>query len=254
LKKNVILSTSQKNGVFSHSYECEEYENMSIVTVKNRYASLRKFARHVKDENVILPKSQLTKKIFKDRLKRYNGFSLYTVLPVMDKICRKAAIKFGAKIPLEEIFIIGDADEAFAIISRIYKLSRLFTVILPSRCEMTRFDDLYFEHGVLVRQLSSFGDKLLPDSMVIKCNSAQISCPENIPVIDMCGFGKIHDRVLNVQSISISDAKLSRIQKVWGGVGGAQLYELLGELPDDNAQVDVNVSADEIFLLDREKI
>ena len=254
MEKNIILSTSQKGSMFSQAYECEEYENMSLVTVKNRYSALRKLARHLKDENVIVPKSQITKKVFKDRLKLYNGFSLYTVLPVMDKICRKAAIKFGIRIPLEEIYIVGNADAAFALISKIYKLSRLFTVVSPAFCEMKRFDELYFRHGVLIRQLPAIGDNFVADSMIIKCDETPLYFSGNIPVIDLCDFKDTPGRGINVRNILISDCKLSRIQKILGVRGGAQLYELLGEFPEASAEVDVNINADKIFLLDREKI
>lgn len=252
MKKTVILKASERMGAFAQPFRRSEYENISLITIKNRQRALRKLVKRLNDENVIINHFQVKERIFSNRLKIYNEFSYKTVLPIINKICRQIAAKYTMQIPFEEICIVARPEVAYSFIIPLLGISRLFTIVSDESVGK-KADELYFEHGCIIRQASALDNTISRDRIIIRARDKMIPTNAEIPIIDVTNVPVYGKTVIQARSILVFDERILTIGEHWGGSGGLLLYDLLGELPDKNSKVDINKQADRIFLLDIDK-
>ncbi len=252
MQKTIILEVSEKAGPFTQGFTFTEYEDRSVVSIKNRRSTLRKFVKLLVKEDVIIKHQQVEHRLLSGRLKTYNQTSYKTVLPIINKICRQVAARYAMQIPFEEIVIVGRPSVSFSFIIPLMGISRLFTLItdeMPGK----RADELYFEHGCIIRHMPELKNVAGNDKILIRADEQIIPESLPIPIIDVTNAPLYRKDVIDVYKISVSDNKIKPIAEEWGGISGLMLYSLLGILPSEGAKADINKNSDEIFLLDIEK-
>ena len=254
MNKAIIIETCEKSGMFSQAFDYKEFEKTVLLTVKNKNSALRKTARLFEDRNIIVSNRHKESKIFSEKLKPYNTLSHDAIFPVINKISRQAAEKFGQKLPLEEVFIIAQPLFACQLISFLHEISRLFTIVSPKETLVKMYDELYFKNGTLIRQIPEIRNISKGDSMIICCERGVTCAEHKIPIIDLYDSQPYRENVLHITDISICDDGISEMQRLWSGKSGILLYNLLGIIPSEHAQVDINNTPDRIFLLDTTKV
>lgn len=249
IKQTVIVDVSTEKGILKKRFEVRNFGNISYVTIKNRHRALKKLVKTLNGENVIVNHLQTEEYIFEGHLRKWWDLSYKTVLPVINKICRLTAAKFTMKIPFEEMYIIADEDTAYEFITELSGMSRLFTVV--SKKQGTKnSDELYFNHGCVVRRKNVFDGKENPDSIVIRVSDCAFAKPLSMPVVDLSASPEYGKNVILARDVCVFDDAIEEVRKNWGGNSGLLLYELLEILPDRNSKTDINKKADRIFLLD----
>ena len=236
---------------FSGYAQVENYGNIAGITVKNRRGALRKIVKRVDCKHFIINHNQEDERLFERKIKRYNNLSIKTVLPIIDKVCRLTAEKYKMTIPLEEIYITADEEYVFDIVRKLSAISRLFSIVCDN-CDINISDRLYFEYGCVSRRINTFDRGINKDSIIIRAGGKNAPFFSETPIIDITSDKEESGRVVSALDIVVTDEKAELISKLWGGKSGLFLYELLGIVPDENAKIDINKTADPIFLLDTE--
>lgn len=253
MKKTVILNVSEKKGFLSQAYRCEEYANMSLVTIKNSKRALRRLSGILKGENIVINHHQKDEYIFNNCIKPYAELSHKTIIPVIDKICRCVAEKYVLQIPFEEIYIVANPAAAYEIILPLVGMGRMFTIVSDETAGREA-DSLYFEHGCIIRHIKRVSNRINPDCIVIRAEERGIPHFAAAPVINLLNSPVYGEKVLSANNILVSDDNIIQFSQFWGGSSGLSLYELTGEKPMSNAEIDINKNADTIFLLDTNQI
>ena len=250
MKTTVILSLAEKRGTFRSCYIQREYENISLVEIRNNRHALNKLSARLKDENVIIRCGEENSRIYNGRVQPYTKVSVETILPVLEKICFQTIQKFNLEYPLEEICIIAGPSDACKIVSTVNFMSRIFTVVSETENDARMYDEVYFKYGAPIRHMSDFKNDLPENSLIINCMKKNIPLYLKRPVINMSESNYCSSLCVNAFKIHIEDSSILTIEKYWGGVSSAFVYSLTEEKPSENAIVDINKKADEIFLLD----
>lgn len=252
MHKSIILEISERGRTLTQSFSFTEYENMSVVSIKNRRNALRKVIKLLGNEDIVIKHQQTEHRIFNGRLKIYNQASYEIVLSVINKICRQVAARYTMQIPFKEIVIIGNPTVSFSFIIPLMGISRLFTVVsdeMPGK----KADELYFEYGCIIRHMSELKKLADNDRIIIRADEQTIPDVFSIPIIDVTDAPLYGNNVIDAHKISVTDDNIENIAEEWGGVSGLMLYNLFGLSPSESARADINKKADEIFLLDIEK-
>jgi len=229
----------------------EFYDGVADITIKNRKFALKKLAKKGKYENIIVNHRQKDMKIFENRLKKYCTLSYETVLPLTETIVRLTAAKHGIKFPLSEIYIIASPAISREIILKLGNISRLYSVV-SDEADRVITDELYYSYGYVIRNMKGFENKISDDSIIIRAGKKLPPPLLCVPVINLERESLSGKNIVNAGEIAVTDKKTEHIARLWGGICGLMIYEIMGMLPDENSQTDINKAADEIFLLDRE--
>lgn len=249
MNSTLILNVSEKRGCFSHKLQCEKYENISVITIANRKRALKKLSKILQNEKVIINNHSKDECIFENRIKEYNKLSYKTVFPVINKICRCTASKYSMQLPFEEVYILANPTTAYSIIAQLIGISRMFTIVSQENAGKEA-DELYFEHGCVIRHIRKADRKINRDSIVIRLDNTTDLSFDASPVINIADTSALGNKVINARSICVYDNRLSTLCNLWGGNSGLLLYNLFEEFPAENTKVDINKNADRIFLLD----
>ncbi len=252
MRKTVVLSINEKR-MFPRKCISSEYENVTVLSIRNSLRAIGKLRKTFCGTNIVVKVQSRNEKILKDKLTEYSSFSYKETTPVINKIFRQTAYKFKKELPVEEVYILGSSEQACAFAAQLNGLCRVFTVVSEQNPVVTLYDELYFKYGLIIRHIPSFGN-ITEDSVVIRCNPDWIPSDKTIPVIDFSDEEVFTENVVKAGNILVYDEKIAGICKCFGGKSGLALYSLFGEIPSENAEVDINKSADKIFLLDTNQI
>ncbi len=240
----------KEKNFFTPLYVADDYGKIELLTVKNSFRAIKKLKKYYSEKALLISHGEENEKIWKNRIKNKRGISYRTALPVLEKICRQAAEKHNIPIPLREIYIMANPAEACEITACLTGISKIFTVISPLCPLTTVYDELYFKHGTIIRQLPDFNNNLSEDSVIIRTVDDDLPLWAKIPVIDFSDTASPENLAIMPENIYVSDEKISALAEILGGKCGLGFYELIGEIPSVDAEVDINIAADKIFLLD----
>ena len=250
MEKKVVLSLSERVGFTLSKVETEELDEVISAKITDKRKSVKKIIKLCRDRDIIISKRNDKAEIFKNIKRKRNCFSPDLIIPVINKICRQASLKFGYSMPYEEIYIVAEQSFALFIIEQIKDLARLFIVVSPKEADSKLYDRFYFEHSAMVRQCEIMPKTVKEDSMIIafqdyslplKCKSPFINFTDKKAGVCNEVYGK---------KIYVSDASMKEIEEQWGGNSGLALFELFGVKTGQESTVDINNCADDIFLLD----
>lgn len=253
VERIINLKLYKQRGIFSRAFEYRESGDLNLLAVKNRKSALKKAIRRFKNDNILIAQQDTGQKILKDRMKIYEEISCEDICSIINPLCRKTAEKFNLRLPLEEVLLVAPPIIACSMISSLCGISRLFTIVSEQESMINLFDELYFNKGVVVRQIPGFTHGKLKDSIIIKTHEKLCLLPNTVPVVDMSFSPAVGSNIIQVKNISVFDASVAAVQKIWGGTAGVSLYRLLNKKPGENAEININKRADKIFLLDTEK-
>ena len=252
MQKIIILEIDEKARAFTQNFTFSEHENRLLVNIKNRRSALRKFVRLMINEDVIINHRQTEHRLLSGRLKVYNKTSYKTVLPIINKLCRQVAARYAMQIPFEEIVIVGNPAIALSFITPLMGISRLFTVV-SNEVPGKRADELYFEHGCIIRHMPELKNVAGNDRILIRADDVMLPESATIPIIDVTNAPLSGNNIIDVHKISVIDTEIQPTVEQWGGISGLMFYNLFGILPSESAKADINKKADKIFLLDTER-
>ena len=250
LEKLHLLKLSEKKELFSPAFETEEKEEIPVTYLKNTKSALKKLVKKTNETIFLIENGREGEKIFQNRVKEYTDYSPDIFFPVLEKIFCAYIKKKDAQIPLGEIYVLAPPPFACRIISLLYPYARLFTVISHEEYQGKMYDEIYFKHGTLIRQMEVFNNDVRGDCAVIRMSGEHVPLWIKCPVLDMGCQPQRAARSLIMKDIYITDDFLSETEKEWGGKAGAVLFSLLGKKPSENAKVNIGKKADKIFLLD----
>ncbi len=250
MKKTAILSLSETRKIFRPLYEISEYENLTLLNVQNCSRAINKISRFLKNTEVIISDKDKYAPLLKNKLKIKKGVYYKTALPVIEKVCRQVACKHDIKFPFGEIYIMASPSVACDIIMYISGISRVFTVISEDFPLTNVYDEIYFKYGTIIRQLPAFNNNITADSIIIRCDDEDVPLWAKIPVIDFSDKTSCDNLSVKMSNICVSDERIITATELWGGKSGLGFYELFGEVPKENTDININLPADEIFLLD----
>lgn len=252
MRKTAVLSISDVKKLFSRGYEISENDNIIKLSVGNTFRAIKKIKKLFVNEIVLIKNGIEKEKRFCENVITYNKYSYKRVLPILNKICRQTAAKYNIKLPYMDFYIMASPHIACEIIEKVYDLSRIFTVISEKDPRPGLYDEIYFKHGTLVRQLPEFNNHISEEAVIIRYDKKYYPKWMEIPVIDISMHPE-DDMCINAGKISVYDEFLEDLCNEWNGSSGVKLYELIDEYPTENAKVNINKYADEIFLLDTER-
>lgn len=251
-KKTAILSISKTKKCFMPAYNSQEYGKVSIVTVKNSIRAINKLIKVSGETELLILHGDENEKLWKNNCKRITGISYKTALPVIEKMCRQVAEKYNIPTPFGEIYVMASPYVACVLTTCLSGLSKIFTIVSEESPLINAYDELYFKHGTIIRHLPEFNNNISEDSIIIRCSEDDLPLWARIPVIDFSNSSVCSDLCVNAANIYVSDESIGSLVNLWGGKSGLEFYEFMGEIPDADAAVDINIRADEIFLLDTE--
>ncbi len=251
MREITVLNLKKDKKIFSQSAAFYKKGNIKIAEVKNNERAVRKLRKILHKDVVLITKGSEREKAFSNNCIAYNECDYRKVLPLLYEICRQTAFKGGKKIPVEDFFIMASPHIACEIIDRLYRISRLFTVISDEDNNGSLYDGLYFRHGVPIRQMPLFSNKISDNAMILRCNAGPTPTWKNVPVIDMSPFPETNTKpYTDIRKICVKDRFTEDICSMWNGTPGMCFYELSDMYPGPDAYIDINKTADEIFLLD----
>ncbi len=245
-----ILKLFENKELFSAPFEVKENKAISVVCVKNRRSTLRKFVKKSKITDVLIESKKENEKIFQNKVKEYTSFSPDVFFPVLEKIFCEYLKKYGVEFPLGEIYVIAPLNYACRIISALHRYSRLFTVISREEYQGRMYDEIYFKHGTLIRQMEVLNNDVREDCAVIRMSGERVPLWLKCPILDMGNDAAENPRTLIMKDVHITDEFSHQAENEWGGKAGASLFSLFGKKPSENAKVSIGEKADKIFLLD----
>lgn len=249
MDNTVILNVAEKKSCFGHALQCDKYENISVITIKKRKRALKKIFKTLPNQNILINNLIKDEYILNNCIKEYNEISYKTVFSVINKICRCTASKYGIQLPFEEIYIYAIPKIAYKIITRLMDIGRMFTIV-SEEPPGKEADELYFEHGCIIRHIKKAERRNISDSVVIRVDNMVDLTFVSSPIINVAETPVLGDKVIDARSIYVFDDRLLMLCRLWGGNSSLKLYNLVGEMPPENAKVDINKTADRIFLLD----
>lgn len=250
MKKTAILTLSKTRKIFKPAYISQEYGNISVLTVKNNVRAISRLKKSHRETDFLILHGEENEKIWKNKCKIKKGICYKTALPVLEKICRQVAVKYGITLPFSEIYVQAAPPVACIITTCLSGLSRVFTVISEESPLVSAYDELYFKHGTIIRHLPEFNNNISDDSIIIRCCEDELPLWAEIPVIDFSGRTDCGKISVKPEDIYVCGDNIRNLAKLWGGKTGLEFYELIGEVPGIDADIDINISADKIFLLD----
>ena len=246
--RDFLIAKNAGGGIFTPSVRVEDCENIKIAYVKDNLRSAGKLYDIAEGKTVLLDKGCLRKC---GAYKKCTEYSQELFLPVLDKIVSSVAKKYFTALPIEEIYIKAAPICGAGIIYAIRKLARLFTVVSPIETVGKMYDELYFNHGCVIRHIPSFNNGDWENAMVIKCDGEDelppwISCP----VISLDGRTLSAEKTFSAKDMHITDENTREIERLLGVKSGAPLYTALESTPCENAEVYISEKCSEIFTLD----
>ena len=253
MEKVKILTLSDKRNFRGHVLKSESYESIEVIYGTKHKKTLRKLKKLLNDETVIVSSFNTEEKILQNRMKVYDKLFYKTALPVMDKVFREVSRKYATAKPFRNVYIVAPPSVAYEIILEIPKLSRMFTVVTELSPEK-KADDIYFEFGCIIRHISRIPRIFREDDVLVLPENNFCCNAEPATVIDMGENNRCGNKKININEIYVSDERLTAVQKLWGGECSLMIYQLMGMLPDNGTQININKRADRIFLLDIEKL
>lgn len=250
MKSPYLLKLSEGRELFSPPFELRANGEIPIACIKNRRSALRKLIKKSNTAEFLIECKKENEKLFQNKVKEYTDFSSGIFFPILEKIFREYIKKYGAELPLGEIYVIAPPLIACDIISVLYPYSRLFTVISCEEYQGRKYDEIYFKHGTLIRQMEVFNNNIKADCAAIRMSGERVPLWLKCPILDMWSDAAENPRALIMKDIRISDDFSRQAEKEWGGKAGASLFSLFGKKPCENARISIGEKADRIFLLD----
>ena len=129
LNKITVLRVLDKKLRSRNLINRADYGTYSIVCVRNRKRAIRRLIRKHRGEIIAINNNCKEEYILKNCTNSYNELSIEVVLPVIEKICRAASLKYNLKLPLEDIYLYANPSLAYKFIENLIGLSRIFTVV-----------------------------------------------------------------------------------------------------------------------------
>lgn len=249
-----LLKLTEKKELFSPAFEIEHKEEISVTYLKNTKTALKKLVKKTNETIFLIENGREGEKIFQNKIKEYSDYSPDVFIPVLEKMFCEYIKKNKMEFPLGEIYIIAPPPDAHKIISLLYPYARLFTVISHESYQGKMYDEIYFKHGTLIRQMEVFNNDIKTDCAVIRLSDVLVPFWLKCPVIDMECEPQEGIRSLILKDVCITDDFSYQAEKEWGGRAGGAFFSLLGKKPSENAKVNIGKKADKIFLLDTTEI
>lgn len=245
-----MLSLSENVGFTLPRVEAEELDRVISVKITNKRKAVKKAVKLFRHHDIVISEKSNEADIFKDIKRNWHCFSLDLIVPLINKICRQASLKFGYSMPFEEIYIVAEQSFAMRIIEQINDLARLFIVVSPKAADTKLYDKLYFEHSAMVRHCETIPNTIKEDSMIICFEDYSLPAKYKSPFINFTNKKACVCNEIDGRKIYVSDSGIKEIEELWGGSSGLSLFELFGIKTGQDSSVDINKCADDIFLLD----
>ncbi len=222
---------------------CEEYELHSLITVKNSERLIKKVIKKHSDRTIVVGNDFAEEKVLQGLLKPYSGLSMEIVLQIIENVCRKVALKYGLKLPLEDVHIYASPSLACEFIKRLIGLSRIYTIVSNERLEKN-CDEIYFEYGYPIRCVEKLETNSGADVISIFVEEYRNT---NSQIINITENKITGSNVLNIREIMLPDEySIKGLEKS----NGLCLQAIMGRRTIENFELDINKKVDPIFLLD----
>lgn len=250
MQEPVLIKLLKNGELFSPPFEINEEEEIAQVFLRNKKRALSKMYRALSVKSFLIEQGGEKEKIFQNRIMEYRGDNNEVFLPLLEKVIKKEAKEKGINLPLGELYIIAPPPEACRVIFVLKELSRLFTVISPVDASGKIYDELYFKYGCIIRQMPIFNNDVRSDSAVLRLSGEKIPAWIKSVSFDLCSDEKRDKRSIKLEKIRVRDSFTEKIESLWGGKAGTDMFSLFGRIPDKDAKMSFNEKADKIFLLD----
>ena len=249
----VILNMKKKKRLFSSKPDLERIAEYEVFSANPKVSSLKYVTKYSGGRPIIVDDEALRSAKLEKYIKQYKEYNFEAYLSVIEKIVLSVAGKYNVKPPFSEVFISESPYNAAKIIEKIKGLSGLFTVISDDY-STDAFDELYFKHGIVIRQLPEFIFKNKEKSIIIKGSSGGefFDCGQ-IPIIDLSSEEN-NGMSIAVSKLCVYDESIKGFLKCMNIIPSLRLYTLLGIVPGENSAININKTADNIFLLDTKKV
>ena len=176
---------------------------------------LEKLIKKKKGTRLLLESGRAGERLFQDNIKEYTDYSPDVFFSVLEKIFCTYIKKKNVEIPLGEIYVIAPPTFACRIISALYPYARLFTVISHEGYQGKIYDELYFKHGTLIRQMEVFNNDVRSDCAVVRLSGEHVPLWLKCPILDMGCEPQEGARSLIMKDVCITDDFLFEAEKEW---------------------------------------
>lgn len=223
---------------------------VTTVALKNKKRALKKLKAVFPEKELLIACAVQSEQLFSGKTLEYKNADYHILLALLESAVRECAKKDDIKIPASDIYIAAPPAFAARIISKIHNLARLFTVISQDEPYGAVYDELYFKYGSVVRQIPDINNDVKEDCMIIRAREWFVPLWLKCPIIDLFDAKEKTAKTVTLSKKRIDDDFSREIEKIWGGYAGAYIYSLFGKMPGENARLQIDKNADEIFLLD----
>lgn len=230
--------------------ELFEESAFRIEYIKGTKFSIKRLAKKNKDSTILFSADLQENEC--PYIKAYEGDIFFEALPVLERILILTAKKYNITLPAKEIYIFASPENAALIIEQIKDFSRLFTVVSKNEENNKLYDELYFKHGVVVRQTKTINLNSDENSLIIKYKE-NIPITSSFPIItfDSECFSK---KCVKIGEAYVSDERLSLLERCLKQNGSFYMYKMLGIKPDDKSRLSLDKKGNKMFFLDISEI
>lgn len=250
MNNSVLVLPQTEKGVFIPPIRYELSGDFIKIWMKDSPRALKKVCDIVGDNIAILSHEAVNMKVFKDCVQKYENSSNEELFLLTCKCVEALVKKNNIKLPFYEIFICAIPDIAVKLIQKLRNYARIFTVVYSGEFDCSVFDGLYFKYGIITRHLYKMKNNEKENSLVITTDASDY-IPPKLHCSTICLSNKTNaDNALMVKKVALK-IKDNPFVDSCGLVPSVFMCNLLNIEIDDNIEVDISRSADEIFMLDR---
>ena len=250
----MLLSVDERRKLFGPFYKIEEREEFSEIIVRNSRTAIKKTMVKFQNERILVMCGEEKNEILSEYIKEFDKLSCERILPVLKNVCRLTAQKYNIKIPFADFYIVSNPDYAVKIAEQLRGISRIFTVISKEEPQSAIYDELYFKHGILIRQLPEFNNIIPDDIVILRYDAGEFPFWKKAPVIDMSLNPTDYKMTVDIRNVCVDGNEMEQIKKIRNGKIPIMMYELIDKYPKADEKIFLNEKAEKIFLLDTERI
>ena len=245
----VVLDVCDRKNLLGKKFSVKDVGNICPVSIKKTKSAVKKVAYEFRNRNILISNKVVNMNIFNGRIKECPDISFNMILKLIKKICKALIQKYSKEWPMNELIIAAKNEEAYPLIEELQNISKLFTIISDNE-NRRMADEMYFKYGCVIRHKISVKE-IIEDNNFILCSDERILTEASDSIIlNMTHIYSDRENVVNIRDITINDKRFSDLVTYWNGSPGIEVYNILGVLPDNNANIEMNKKADKIFLLD----
>ncbi|MBQ3021739.1 MAG: hypothetical protein IJD91_00230 [Clostridia bacterium] len=250
MKKVSVLKVADKKERTRDLIKYLDRGMYDLVIAKNSKRAIKKIAKMSKGQIIAINNNSKELISQKGGVRKYSELSNECVLAVIEKTCREIAVKYGFQLPLEDLYIYAPTSKAYEYVEKLIGLSRIFTIVSDEPPGEVA-DSLYFEFGCLLRHVRKSELKICDETISIFLDENGVV---NSPIINISKREFREKQTIDIGRIAVCDNEVKEIAQDLSCVSGLVLCTLFGKVPGKDANVDINKTADSIFVLDTKGI